>query len=171
MKAQWRCFPLHPEVPGEGMLLAQLFNRSEMEIEQWAKNFQQRASQLGLPFGSWKKIYNTRLAQELGYWAEEQGKGKEFHMAAFKGYLVEQQNLADRDILQKIAESIGLNRAEAYKNLEARSFKEAVDTDWVRARELEINSVPTLIMNGERLVGAQPYEQIVQFVSNNQDIK
>ena len=142
-----------------------------MEIEQWAKNFQQRASQLGLPFGSWKKIYNTRLVQEIGYWAEKQGKGKVFHMAAFKAYLVQQQNIADRDTLQKIVESIGLKPAEAAEILEARSFKETVDTDWARARELGINSVPTLIMNGERLVGAQPYEQIVQFVSNNQDIK
>ena len=56
---RWRCFPLHPEVPTEGMLLTKMFNRSPQEIEAWAQGFRKKASRLGLPFGPWQKIFNT----------------------------------------------------------------------------------------------------------------
>jgi predicted DsbA family dithiol-disulfide isomerase len=167
MDARWRCFPLHPEVPAEGMSLALLFKRSESEIETWAKNFRQTASQIGLPFGPWQKIFNTRLAQELGLWAAERGRGEKFHMAAFQAYFVDERNIARKDVLLELAEAVGLSRDEADGVMEKRVFKDAADKDWAAARTLNITAVPTLVLGENRLVGAQPYEQMLRFVEQS----
>jgi predicted DsbA family dithiol-disulfide isomerase len=47
----------------------------------------------------------------------------------------------------------------------SKSFKAAVDQDWLRARQLGISAVPTFRMNGETLVGAQPYEQLAALMT------
>ncbi len=57
------------------------------------------AEELGLPFGPRNKTYNSRLAQELGLWAEDQGKGEPFHMAAFHAYFADGLNLAKMPVL------------------------------------------------------------------------
>lgn len=147
-------------------MLAQLFNRSTMAIETMAQGFQQKASHLGLPFGPWRKIFNTRLAQEVGLWAEEQGKGDLFHIAAFKAYLVDEQNIALKDVLLKLVEAVGLSSTKANDIIEKRVFKDAVDKDWDLSRRMRIYAIPTLMLRGMRLGGAKPYEQIVHFVKS-----
>lgn len=147
-------------------MLAQLFHRHPSEIEKWTRSFQQTASQLGLPFGLRQKTFNTRLAQEVGLWAEEQAKGHAFHMAAFKAYFVDEQNLAQKDVLLNMAESVGLSAAEADEVIEKRTFRDAVDKDWALARELNITAVPTLVNGANKLVGDQPYEKMLRFMKN-----
>ena len=59
-----------------------------------------------------------------------------------------------------IAERVGLSANEARAALEQRRFREAVDADWQRSRELGITGVPTFVIGNHRLVGAQSYEQL-----------
>lgn len=125
----------------------------------------QVARQEDLPFGDRSHTYNSRLAQELGKWAEEQEeKGDVFHDAAFKAYFVHGKNIAQTPVLVELAESIGLNGEEAREVVEARTFMDAVDADWTLARSLGITAVPTFYLSGQHLVGAQPYEMMEQFL-------
>lgn len=101
--------------------------------------------------------FNTRLAQELGLWAEDKGCGHAFHMAAFASYFVEGKNLAQTDVLLKIAENCNLPLQEAREVLTTRAYKDAVDRDWEESRKLQITAVPTFLMGDSRLVGAQSY--------------
>ena len=48
--------------------------------------------------------------------------------------------------------------------LEKRLLKAAVDTDWTRSGQKGVQAVPTFLLGERVLVGAQPYEKIVQFV-------
>ena len=48
---------------------------------------------------------------------------------------------------------------------ENKTFKAAVDRDWLRSHHLGITAVPTFRMNEENLVGAQPYEQLAAFMT------
>jgi predicted DsbA family dithiol-disulfide isomerase len=125
------------------------------------------AVEVGLPFGERKKTYNSRLAQELGKWAEKRGKGEEFHSAVFHAYFAEGKNIGKMHELFDLAASVGLSRKEAQEVLETRAFKGAVDGDWQRSRDLGITAVPTFMMNGRVLVGAQSYERLEQFVKAN----
>ena len=44
--------------------------------------------------------------------------------------------------------------------LRERTFKDAVDLDWARSRELGIRAVPTFVLGRQSLVGAQPYKKL-----------
>jgi len=108
--------------------------------------------------------FNSRLAQELGKWAEEQGRGDEFHLAAFRAYFVDGLNLAQVPVLTGIARSIGLDPDEAQAALEARAFREAVDRDWARSRASGVTAVPSFVAGGRIVVGAQPFEVLEQLI-------
>ena len=125
----------------------------------------QTAASLGLPFGNRTKTYNSRLAQELGLWAEDQKKGDQFHQAAFESYFVHGENLADLTVLLRLAAKVGLREKEAEAVLNARSYAENVDTHWQEARRLSINAVPTFLTGFNRVVGAQSYEALADLVS------
>lgn len=127
----------------------------------------QVASELGLPFGDRQKTYNSRLAQELGLWAETCGMGEAFHDKAFRAYFEGGKNIAKVPVLLDLAESAGLSRSKAAGVLSERSFGAAVDADWALSKKMGITAVPTFVMGGERLVGAQAYEKLAAFVTSN----
>ena len=45
--------------------------------------------------------------------------------------------------------------------LEKRTFKAAVDADWKLSRQYGITGVPTFVVGRYGVVGAQPYESLV----------
>lgn len=118
----------------------------------------------GLPFGERKMTFNSRRAQELGKWAEEQGKGEAFHQAMFRAYFVDGLNLSDPDVLKRAAESIGLDGARAREVVEQGAYAEAVDRDWAYSRKSLIQAIPSFRANGRTVVGAQPYEALAQLI-------
>jgi len=125
------------------------------------------AEELGLPLGERTRTYNSRLAQELAKWAEAKGKGDEFHGAVFRAYFVDGRNIAQIDVLAGLAQEAGLSADEARIIVRERSFREAVDADWMRSHQMGITAVPTFVMGREAVVGAQPYEVLEQFLVQN----
>ncbi len=117
----------------------------------------------GLPYVRGERTYNSRLAQELAKLAEQEGK-QGIHDALFRAYFVDGINLADVDALTTIAERSDLSGAEARRALEQRTFRDAVDADWARARGLGVTGVPTFVAGGRGVVGAQPYEVLEELV-------
>ncbi|MBN1103382.1 MAG: DsbA family protein [Deltaproteobacteria bacterium] len=164
---QWRAFPLHPETPEEGLTLERLFADYPVNVEEIMGRLKKTAADLGLPFGDRRRTYNSRLAQELGLWAESRSRGDLFNQAAFRAYFVDGKNIARVPVLVDLAASVGLPAEEAKEVLTTRAWKAPVDADWSEAREKEITAVPTLVMNEKKLVGAQPYEAMERFVKSN----
>ena len=154
---QWIAFPLHLDTPPEGRTLEALFYGRNINIDQMIVRLKQTARELDLPFGDRKMTYNSRRAQELGKWAEKKGCGDAFHEAVFRAYFADGCNIAEINTLSDIAFSVGLNPDEARKIIADRTFKAAVDSDWSRAYESKVTAVPTFILKGQSLVGAQPY--------------
>ena len=120
-----------------------------------------------LPFGDRKMTYNSRLAQELAKWAELKDKGNEFHDAVFRAYFVDGKNIGKADVLVEVAESVDLSGKDALKVIQNRTYREAVDLDWRRSRELRITAVPTFLFNHQLLVGAQKYEKLEKLMLSN----
>jgi predicted DsbA family dithiol-disulfide isomerase len=160
IEIKWRAFPLHPEIPEEGVSLKQYFAGRIGNIDKMIGSMKQMAFDLGLPFGEVVNICNTRRAQEMGAWAESENKGAAFHHAVFAAYFVKAENLADLKVLENIAVSIGLDGKKACDVLDQRTFKSQVDADWKLAAENAITAVPTFMIKGERLVGAQSYDKL-----------
>ena len=160
----WTAFPLNPSVPPEGYLLADYYASRNLKMEERVGHMRQVADQLGLPFGKRERIYNSRLAQELGKWAEKKGHGEDFHRAMFKAYFVDGANIAETETLEAIGAEVGLDKTEIREVIDSRAYRTEVDEDWQRARMLGISAVPTFVLKENSLVGAQPYEALRKFV-------
>ncbi|MBW2438804.1 MAG: DsbA family protein [Deltaproteobacteria bacterium] len=170
IRVQWLAFPLHPETPPEGRSLKDLFAGRNIDLPQMLSHLSQEAQRLALPFGDRQKTYNSRRAQELAKWAEQMGKGDVFHDAVFRAYFAQGHNIFNMDTLAKIADSVGLDQAATRDVIDCGSFKAAVDRDWERAYQSGIRAVPTFIIGGQSVVGAQPYhvlKKMVRHISDN----
>lgn len=160
----WTHFPLHPDTPAEGRTIEDLFKGRNFDLEAAKTRLAQLMAEEGLPYGDRHMTYNSRLAQELGAWADTQPGGDAIHEALFKAYFVGGVNLMQVDELVRIAEHVGLDGAAAREALTTRAFQERVDTDWRRAAQYRISGVPTFVAGGNGVVGCVPYEVLEQLV-------
>ena len=157
-------FPLHPETPAEGRSLKDLFAGRNYDIEARQREMRERMAAEGLPYGNRTMTYNSRLAQELGKWADTQPGGAAIHDALFRAYFVDGKDIGDVAVLLPLAKQLGLDEAQARDVLEKRTFKAAVDADWAKSRAYGVTGVPTFVAGGYGVVGAQPYEALEQLV-------
>ena len=164
MKVKFVHFPLHPDTPQEGKSLEALFAGRGYDIEKMQAQMRARMAAEGLPYGNRTMTYNSRLAQELGAWADSQPGGEAIHEALFRAYFVDGKNIGDPDILVSIAESVGLDAQRAREVIEKRTHKAVVDADWEKSRGYGVTGVPTFVMGDQAVVGAQPYEALEELV-------
>ena len=164
VKVEWVHFPLHPDTPAEGRALADLFAGRNVDRKAMHAQMKARMDAEGLPYGERTMTYNSRLAQELGKWADTQPGGDAIHDALFRAYFVEARDISQPAELLKIVEQVGLPVDGAREVLEKRTFKEAVDRDWELSRRIGVTGVPTFVAGRYGVVGAQPYEALEQLV-------
>jgi predicted DsbA family dithiol-disulfide isomerase len=159
-------FPLHPETPAEGVSLDVLFAGSKAD-ERAARQVRMKGlmDAEGLPYGERTHTYNSRLAQELGKWADTQDGGFALHDAIYKAYFVDGKNVGDLETLVGLAQSVGLSADAARKVLTERSFKDSIDEDWTSSRQGGVTGVPTFSAGGYGVVGAQPYEVLEKLMA------
>lgn len=157
VQLQWVGYPLHPETPLEGQSLEEMFAGRGLDIPAMLKKLAGVAAREGLPFGMRTMTYNSRRAQELAKFAEQQGRGEQYNEAVFRAYFANGRNIADIAVLGDVAEHAGLERGQAREMVEGGRFSAEVDADWQHSRGVGITAVPTFIAGGSGLVGAQPY--------------
>ncbi len=165
-------YPLHPNTPVTGRAATNVKEDDSVAQEKAARGreFQQQMQQLmdaeGLPYRPRKMIWNSRLAQELGAWAESIDRGDVLHAGLFHAYFVDNHNIHDIDILAGIAADAGLNAMAAREVLEQRSFSQQVDQQWERARDLGVTGVPSFVHDDLVVMGCQPIEVLMKFVNH-----
>lgn len=164
MKVKWVHFPLHPDTPQEGRSLADLFAGRGYDIPKMQAQMRARMQAEGLPYGTRSMTYNSRLAQELGAWADTQPGGEAIHDALFRAYFVDAKNIGDPEVLVEIAASVGLPADQAREVLEKRTHKDAIDADWQKSHQYGVTGVPTFVVGNRGVVGAQPYEVLEELV-------
>ena len=164
VKVEWVHFPLHPETPAEGRSLADLFAGRQVDRKAMHAQMKARMDAEGLPYGERTMTYNSRLAQELGKWADTQPGGEALHDALFRAYFVEARDISQPAVLLDIVERLGLSVEGAREVLEKRTFEAAVDADWALSRQYGITGVPTFVVGRYGVVGAQPYEALEALV-------
>jgi predicted DsbA family dithiol-disulfide isomerase len=157
-------FPLHPETPPEGRSMAELYAGRDVDPEAMYARMKGLMDAEGLPYGRRTHTYNSRLAQELGKWADTQPGGEAIHDALYRAYFVDARNIGDPEVLVEIAQSVGLSPEEAGAVLAERRFKDAVDADWAKSHAYGVTGVPTFVAARYGVVGAQPYEILEQLL-------
>jgi predicted DsbA family dithiol-disulfide isomerase len=164
LKVEWVHFPLHPETPPEGRSLSALFGGRDADRQARHEQMKARMAAEGLPYGERTMTYNSRLAQELGKWADTQPGGEALHDAFFRAYFVDARDISNTEVMLEVVTSVGLDADAAREVLDKRTFKDAVDADWKLSREYGITGVPTFVIGHRGVVGAQPYEVLEQLV-------
>jgi len=161
---KWVHFPLHPDTPMEGRSLEELFAGRNVDVDDMYRQMKARMDAEGLPYGMRTHTYNSRLAQEVGAWADTQEGGEAIHDALYRAYFVDTRNIGDVEVLMEIVAAVGLDVEAAREALTERRFKDAVDADWARSRAIGVTGVPTFVAGGYGVVGAQPYEVLERLV-------
>ncbi len=157
-------FPLHPETPAEGSSLSEMYAKRGADPEAMYARMKGLMDAEGLPYGRRTHTYNSRLAQELGKWADTMPGGDKIHDKLYRAYFVDSRNIGDPEVLVEIAQSVGLPADEARAVLTERRFKDAVDADWAKSHQYGVTGVPTFVAARHGVVGAQPYEVLEQLV-------
>lgn len=146
----------------EGLSLEDLFRGRDISAAR--QRLQSAMSAAGLPYGERTMTYNSRLAQELGTWADTQPGGEALHGLIYRAYFVDNQNIADKRILIKLATHAGLDPQAAQAVLDQRLYAGPVEKDWNYSQTCGVDSVPSLLGGQQLLVGYQPLEVLEQFV-------
>ena len=123
-------------------------------------------AEAGLPYERRTRLDNSRIAQEVGAWADTQPSGEAFHDAMFTAYFVDDRTISDTDTLVDIADSVGLDGAEVREVIRTRSFSSKVQADWDRAWGEGVTGVPTFMSRDLFVFGCQPYEVLERFYNH-----
>jgi predicted DsbA family dithiol-disulfide isomerase len=158
-------FPLHPETPPEGRTMEEVYAGRNVDPEAMYQRMKGLMDAEGLPYERRTHTYNSRLAQELGKWADTQPGGEAIHDKLYRAYFVEKRNIGDPGVLVEIAASVGLPAEEARAVIEERRYKDAVDADWAKSHRYGVTGVPTFVAERYGVVGAQPYEVLEELVA------
>lgn len=160
-------FELNPQMPFEGEdageHIRHKYGIDDAQLEVNRKAIRERAMPLGVAINTQagSRVWNTFDAHRLLHWAEQRDREKVIVLkqALFRAYFTDNENVADRDVLVRIAKEIGLDGDAARRLLESDQY-----ADEVRARERHwqqagIHSVPATVVNGQYLIsGGQPPE-------------
>ena len=144
--------------------LEDLFRGRNVDRKAMHAQMKARMDAEGLPYGERTMTYNSRLAQELGKWADTQPGGEAIHDALFRAYFVEARDISRPEVLLEIVAQVGLPVDAAREVIEKRTFKAAVDEDWKLSRQIGVTGVPTFVAGRYGVVGAQPYETLEALV-------
>lgn len=100
----------------------------------------------------------SELAAEAARCANDQDQFWQYHDLLFLSQGEENQGEFNKNSLGELADGLGLDREQFDQCLDSNKYRDAVREDTRVGRDLGIQGTPTVFINGERIVGAQPYE-------------
>ena len=166
-----RPFPLNPDTPPEGLDLATHLADKGIELDAAFARLTPLMAAEGLEYPqaapSARRIWSTRRAQELALWAEEQGdpaRVEVLHDRLFRAYHVENLNVYELDVLERLTDEVGLDGTAGRAALERGDLVAARELSWRTARRAGITGVPTYVAGRYGIVGAQPVEVLREFM-------
>ena len=160
-------FELNPHVPfdGEdaGEHIMHKYGIGEAQLEANRKVIRERAAPLGVAINTraGSRVWNTFDAHRLLHWAETQDRWKAVALkqALFRAYFTDNENVADHDVLVRLAGETGFDVEAARSVLDSDRYAEEVRARERRWLQAGIHSVPATIVNGQYLIpGGQPPE-------------
>lgn len=96
----------------------------------------------------------AQKAAEAAECAKEQGKFWEY-----KEKLFQNQSALGEDYLKKYAQDLGLGAQRFNDCLDSGKFEKKVKEDLKEGEDAGVTGTPTFFINGEKLVGAQPFSE------------
>jgi predicted DsbA family dithiol-disulfide isomerase len=163
VELQFQPFELNPQLGPEGRdiveYLGQKYGKTPQQIAQTQALIGERGAAVGFAFGPRLRTWNTFDAHRLLHWAGLQGRQRELKHALLKAYHGQGRNPGAAQVLLDCARDAGLDADATRAVVESTVYADEVRAQQRRLRELGIDSVPTLIVDGQHLIqGGQPPE-------------
>ncbi|MCR4405016.1 MAG: DsbA family protein [Candidatus Acetothermia bacterium] len=98
-----------------------------------------------------------------GECAHEQGRFWEYHDRLFTATSKEYRQL-DATALVNLAGELGLDRAAFRECLSSGRYRANLEEDIAEGKRLGVRGTPTFFINGQMVVGAQPFEKFKQVI-------
>ena len=174
-RIRWHPFELNPAMPPDGQNLAEhIAEKYGSSPEQSAQNRAQLVTlgkSLGIDFvfSDDSRIVNSFAAHQLLDFALAQGLQHPLKLALFEAHFTDQRDVSDHTVLLDIAESVGLDRADADRVLQSGALTDTVREKQAFWTSRGISGVPSMVFAGKYLItgaqGAENYAQILQQVA------
>lgn len=160
-------FELNPDMGSEGAdvvpYLARKYGRTPEQIAQAQARIRERGAAVGFRFGERKHVWNTFNAHRVLHWAGLEGRALDLERALLRAYHAEGRNPGATDVLVDVAGAVGLDTARVKAIAESDEFAKEVRERERYWRELGVNGVPLVVVNGSHAIeGAQPPETFEQ---------
>ncbi|MCD6681001.1 MAG: DsbA family oxidoreductase [Burkholderiaceae bacterium] len=160
-------FELEPAMPFEGVdageHLMRKYGIDEAQLEANRAAIRERAAALGvtIAYRPGTRVWNTFDAHRLLHWAGLQDSERTLALqrALFHAYFADNENVADRSVLVRLAVDAGFAADDARRMLESGEYADDVRALERRYRLEGIHSVPATIVDNRYLIsGGQPPE-------------
>lgn len=169
VEISWRSFLLDPDLqprPGLGVVayLAERKGQSMAWSEQAHAQVTAMAQRVGLTYNFDKAVVaNSFDAHQVLQLAKVHGRDGEMEERLFSAYFTEGADIGDHGTLLRLAEEVGLGRAEAQEALSSGRYAEQVRMDHALAGELGARGVPFFVIDQRYgIMGAQEPEAFLQ---------
>lgn len=158
----WRPVEIHPETPPEGMSLEQLGYPADV-WEKMMMHLGNMAAEEGIALASRTFTTNSHNALLLAEAAKTLGEDvfDRVHEGLFHAFFCEGRNIGDEEVLAQVAEKAGVPREAFEAALVDPRFEDALRENFVAARQDGVTSVPTMIINGHKVRGAVPMDNLL----------
>lgn len=165
----WKSFLLNPDMitdPSKNSLdyLAEAKGWSMDQVIQMTEHVTGIAAAEGLDYRMQDtKVANAMDAHRIIQLAKRHHLGNEMEERLFRGYFTEGLNIADHEVLVKLAEEVGIAADSARACLREQAFTDAIQQDIRESQQLGVRGVPFFVFNRQYAIsGAQPTELFVE---------
>ena len=118
-------------------------------------------------FGYWQFAFlgdESKWAAEASECANDQGKFWEYHDLLFENHAGENQGAFSKDNLKKFAADMSLDTAAFNECMDSGKYTDLVQSQSDAASNLGVRSTPSFVINGQPVIGAQPFETFEQII-------
>jgi predicted DsbA family dithiol-disulfide isomerase len=138
---KWLPFELHPDTPLEGA-------PKPFTDEQWPAiraRLSAMAERVGLPINPPRMNANSRLALETGELIRAKSgddASARFHHAVSRAFFVDSEDIADFNVIARIAAAFGIKKADLQHSSAHRQYAKAIDDSMRAAQIAGVSGVP-----------------------------
>lgn len=145
-------------------VLSEKYNMSVDEAKAMTDNIAAQAKAVNLLYDFERMTpANTFQAHRLAKFAEAEGLGEEMTERLLRAYFIEAEKIGTFEVLLKLAEEVGLSKAQTEKMLHSEDFIDEVKQDIEEAGQIGVKGVPFFVINRKyALSGAQPVATFVE---------
>ena len=106
----------------------------------------------------------SQWAAEASECAADQEAFWEYHDYLFDNHGGENQGAFNKENLKRFADELGLDTAAFNECLDSGRYAQVVQSETTAGQQLGVQSTPTFLVNGQPVVGAQPFEVFEQVI-------